>query len=505
MPKTKAYGQVVQSQKYEIADPRPSALIESLRSVGYKLSTAIADIVDNSIAADARNIWIRFKWAGAKSLISIIDDGRGMTESALVEAMRPGSISPIVERSQTDLGRFGLGLKTASFSQCRRLTVISRSKGCRAVTRVWDLDYVVRHDEWRLLRSGDELEEGVASFAKTETGTAVIWTHLDRIITQGENANDASAHNRFNDSIDQVRQHLAVIYHRFIEAGEVRIFINNNLVNGWNPYLENHKATYRAPDEIIPFGKSKIYFRGYVLPHKDMLTHEQYESAAGPLGWTAHQGFYVYRNRRLLVPGDWLGLGSPKPWIKAEHYNLARICLDISNDADNEWHLDVKKSMARPPALVKERLTELAENIRKRARSVFAHRGKYGARISPISEYERPWEAKTRQGYRIYKINRGHPAVSQAIQAAGTAAPDIESMLRILEETVPVQQIWLDIADQTQDVARPFIGTDYSVIRSDLRKIYIFLTKSGIDRNTALARLKAMEPYNHYTNLINEL
>jgi hypothetical protein len=489
---------------FEIAEPKPSSLIESLRSVGYNLPTAVADIIDNSIAAAARNIWVYFEWAGIESYISIIDDGLGMSEDVLHEAMRPGSRSPLEKRSQSDLGRFGLGLKTASFSQCRKLTVASRRKGRPFVIRTWDLDYVVNHNEWRLLKTAGGDAKKVMGIEKLESGTVVLWTKLDRL-TQGEKPCDAAAHNRFNDSIDSVRQHLALTFHRFVEEGSIKIYINGHPIAAWNPFLEGHIATYRTPEEVIPFGESKVYFRGFVLPHKDMLKPEDYADAAGPAGWTAHQGFYVYRSKRLLVPGDWLCLGCPNPWTKAEQYNLARIRLDLANNTDSEWHLDVKKSTARPPSLIRERLTELAENIRVRARSVFAHRGRYGTKIPPVAEFERPWEAKIRNGHRIYQINRTHPAVKTTMLAAGKIAPEMEALLRVLEETVPIQQIWLDIAEQTRDVSQPYDGVEYSVIRSDIRRAYDFLAKSGVNRATILARLKTMEPYSCYTKLINEL
>ncbi|TFH12137.1 MAG: ATP-binding protein, partial [Lentisphaerales bacterium] len=436
--------------------------------------------------------------------ISIMDDGLGMSEAVLHEAMRPGSKSPAEKRDPSDLGRFGLGLKTASFSQCRALTVASRRKGYPIATRIWDLDYVVRHNEWRLLKSTLGGPERTMGIEKLENGTLVLWTNLDRL-TNGEKTSDAAAHSRFNDSIDGVRQHLALTFHRFIEDRLIKIHINGHPIIAWNPFLESHVATYRTPEEAIPFGESNVYFRGFVLPHKDMLTPEQYAAAAGPAGWTAHQGFYVYRSKRLLVPGDWLGLGRPNPWTKAEHYKLARIRIDLSNNTDSEWHIDVKKSTARPPSLIRHRLTELAENIRERARSVFAYRGRYGTRMPPAPKFERPWEATIRNGHRIYQINRTHPAVRTALLAAGKIAPEIESMLRILEETVPIQQIWLDVAEQARDVAKPYDGIEFNVIRSDIRRAYDLLVKSGVNRTTIIAHLMMIEPYSFYPQFISEL
>ncbi|MGO9145116.1 MAG: ATP-binding protein [Desulfomonilia bacterium] len=171
---------------FTITEPRPSALIESLRSVGYNPPTAVADIVDNSITAKAMNIWIRFHWAGIESHISIIDDGLGMSEDELTEAMRPGSRSPLDDRDPSDLGRFGLGLKTASFSQCRKLTVLSKQYEKKISARTWDLDYVVKSNEWRLLKTSDHVTNYIEELDKMNSGTVVYWGHLDRL-TQGEN------------------------------------------------------------------------------------------------------------------------------------------------------------------------------------------------------------------------------------------------------------------------------------------------------------------------------
>lgn len=490
---------------YDIACPKPASMIESLRSVGYNLATAIADILDNSLAAHAKNVWLDFLWAGDRSCITMRDDGCGMTEDQLVEAMRPGSRSPLESRDPSDLGRFGLGLKTASFSQCRKLTVLSRVANADIAFRMWDLDYVTIHNEWRLLRTADSSAEAQAEqLSSMPSGTVVCWSVLDRI-TRGENPGDAAAQTRFNTAIDHVEKHLAMTFHRFIEDHSVRIHINGRTIGAWNPFLEHHTATYRTPEEVIPFGDSKVRFRGYVLPHKDMLSEEEIRQAAGPSGWVAHQGFYVYRSRRLLVPGDWLRLGRPSAWTKQEHCNLARIQLDLPNDTDAQWHLDVKKSTARPPSIIRDRLTELAESVRERARSVFAHRGRYGTRMPAVQNFTRPWESAKRGGSTVYRINRSHPAVKAVLELVGDRSPEVNSLLRVLEETVPVQQIWLDMAEQVREPAPPFYGVEFSVLRADIRRAYEFLLEAGIGADTARAQLSSIEPYNRYPELLAEL
>ena len=169
--------------EFDIVPPDAAALVESLRAYGYTLNTAISDLIDNSISAKATSIWIEMNWRGKQSTISIADNGNGMSESQLVSAMRPGSMNPLAERSAEDLGRFGLGLKTASFSQCRSLTVASRTKSTGIAVRQWDLDYIGRCKDWRLLRAGSpNAEEAIAQLAKMPHGTVVFLDKLDKLV-----------------------------------------------------------------------------------------------------------------------------------------------------------------------------------------------------------------------------------------------------------------------------------------------------------------------------------
>jgi hypothetical protein len=493
------------SDDYEIATPKPAALIESLRSIGYDLPTAVADIVDNSISAKSKNIDITFHWSGAQSWICIIDDGHGMSDLELVEAMRPGSQNPLQKRSTSDLGRFGLGLKTASFSQARRLTVISRRRGKAVSSREWDLDYVERTNEWRLLiQPCSDSKPWLEHVAALPSGTAVLWTNLDRL-TSGEQVVDAAAHDRFNNAIDHVRSYLALIFHRFLEDRTLRISINRIPVLPWNPFFEYHPSTYKTPNESIPFSNSTVGFRGYILPHKDKLSQQEFDLLGGLNGWNAHQGFYIYRNRRLLVFGDWLRLGFPSAWTRDEQYKLARIRLDITNDTDSDWQLDVKKSRARPPALIRERLTDLAGKIRSQARSVFAHRGQYGPQAPVPQELERPWISAVRNGKRVYVINRHHPMIHDILASCSNNADEVNALLRLLEETVPVEQIWLDSAEQGIDRSIPYNDIDLAVIREDLRKVYHALKTNGVNESTARQRLNSIEPFNRFPGLIREL
>jgi Histidine kinase-, DNA gyrase B-, and HSP90-like ATPase len=207
---------VASEEAYELAPPRAAAMIESLRGVGYSTATALADLIDNSISAGCRSVWLEFKFEGARSTITILDDGSGMTPDELRRAMTLGGIGPLAQRAPDDLGRFGLGLKTASFSQCRCLTVVSKRDGV-ASTKRWDLDYIARPDvgDWRLLsapRPGSE--HLLTALDPLEHGTLVVWEGLDRIVGSTGNKVDRAAGDAFYDLAARVEQHLGMVFHR---------------------------------------------------------------------------------------------------------------------------------------------------------------------------------------------------------------------------------------------------------------------------------------------------
>ena len=491
----------------DIVVPSAAALIEAMRAYGYSPPTAIADIIDNSISANCRNIWLRFFWSGPDSYISILDDGNGMTEAELIEAMRPGSMNPLLVRGKDDLGRFGLGLKTASFSQCRRLTVASKKEGQAAVSiRRWDLDYVGKVNEWALLKQAAEgSEERLASIFPLESGTLVLLERLDKIV-DNKPVEDEKAKTRFDKTWSDIEQHLAMVFHRFLDGNNpaLRILIQGGIVDvaiePLDPFLESHPATIGPHTECLNCENERVEVRTFVLPHKDKLTALQHKRASGPKGWNGQQGFYVYRNRRLLVAGGWLGLGGGRGWTKEEHYKLARIQVDIPNNMDMAWQLDVKKSNARPPAEIRDALTRLAFICRRDAKAVFSHRGAYGAR-SKQDQIIRPWESKDLKDGKRYRIVRTHPLIQAVMESHGNK-DQMASMLRLLEETVPVEQIWFDAAENPDSVRKPFDSVSDMEVRRVMTDTYKALLNKGLTPKQAMAEIKKLEEFMEFPALI---
>ena len=475
---------------FDIVAPHAASLVESLRAFGYELPTAIADLVDNSIFARARNIWIDFFWDGEKSAICITDDGRGMGETELRDAMRPGSINPLADRDPLDLGRFGLGLKTASFSQCRRLTVRSKTAASGNVTRCWDLDTIARTNKWCLLRSADEAAEPrFKRLQELSHGTAVLWQSMDRLV-KGQRTDNKRDHDYFLRRIEETQLHLGMVFHRLLAgARALKIIINERRAEPWDPFLENQIAIEPRPTEKLRHIHGQVVVRPYVLPHLSKIAPEVHAQAAGPRGWNAHQGFYIYRNHRLLVSGDWLGFG----WTKEEHYKLARILVDLPNTMDHDWEIDVTKSRACPPPSLRADLRRIGEDTRARAKKIYSFRG---AKLMPKEGEERIflWNQKARHGRVSYEINRDHPLVQQSLAACSDKSP-LRALLRLVEETVPVPLITITDREKPDQTLGPFETAKAPEIIEVMRAAFAALRETGYSPKEAIARLRTMEPF----------
>lgn len=491
---------------YEIAAPRAGALVESLRGFGYSTGAAIADLVDNSISAGARNIRLECRFDGPNSSISLLDDGVGMAEGELRSAMILGARSPLDARGSQDLGRFGLGLKTASFSQCRCLTVASRRNGATTVRR-WDLDYISRSpaDEWRLLTGPRPGSDGhLSALDEQSSGTIVVWEALDRI-TAGMQAADRRSEDAFFQVVENVEQHLAMVFHQFLDGKDaLRLFVNGRRIKAWDPFMRSHPATEATPAEVIPTPDGAVELQGFILPHKDQLSEQEARQGGGSQGWAAQQGFYVYRGGRLLVAGGWLGLGTPRPWTMEEPFRLARLRVEFGNTSDASWDIDVKKSTARPPRQLRPRMTSLAEIVRSKARHVFAHRGSYGKREA-VADLESTWLNGGGRAAARYRINRHHPLVAAALETS-TDRATIESALKLIELSVPIERIWLDTAERGEVGDREVVAEPPSELADIGRTLVAHWTgRLGMTADEVRRRLLATDPFHSYPALVEGL
>jgi hypothetical protein len=479
-------------------------MIEALRGLGYTPATALADLIDNSISAAATRVEIDFHWAGRDSWVRIADDGRGMTDAELDKAMRIGDRDPLQRRDVDDLGRFGLGLKTASFSQARRLTVSSLKSGecCRLR---WDLDVLASDPkgDWNLLEGAHRGSEGRCALPEgTIHGTVVLWEGLDRIVTPAFTDQD------FLDLIDQVENHLSMVFHRYLDHSGpgIDIFLNSRKIKPWDPFLSSHPSIWRSPEVEMGTGCLRTAVQAFVLPHKDRLTDKEYQIAGGPEGWASHQGFYIYRGRRLLVAGSWLGLGRGRSWTKDESHRLARIRVDISNSADADWKIDIRKASAQPPVALREQLTRLAEDTRDRARRVFLYRAQSNSTLGRSEALTPVWVSQELASGRRYRIDRLHPAIANLTEEGGDLGQRVEAMLRVLEETIPVQRIWLEAAETGEHAKGGFTAEAEESVKEVLFILYRSLVdRKGLTPSEARSRLLKTEPFDLHPQLVTSL
>ncbi len=475
--------------------PRADAMIENLRAMGYTIQTAIADLLDNCIAAQAKNIWVNFDWKLQSSTISILDDGCGMTNEELIEAMRPSTKNPNELRDSKDLGRFGLGLKTASFSQCRQLTVASK-KTHDISYWAWDLDYIKQTKSWDLINLKPQ-EHFIIQLDKLATGTLVVWEKLDRVVSQKKNIDEEKSKANYYALAETVKKHLAMVFHRYIEGKKIKIFFNNREIESWDPFIKGNSYS-QITEDCLQYGTVKV--KGYVLPHKSKLTEEEYKKAEGIHGWNAQQGFYIYRNERLLVAGDWLGM-----FRKEDHYKLARIMVDLPNTTDDAWQLDIKKSVAIPPQEIKEQLRAIAGRVRTQAVEVFRHKGKTILRKYPNNQFQPIWQEKIRHGKRFYEINRENEVVKTLLESSKEAKTAINQLLRFVEEAIPIELIMIKQSEEPALQGKAFEDSNHDGMREMMKLLFQSLIKNGKTEEQAKGYLMSIEPFNLYPQYVETL
>lgn len=426
--------------------PSAACLSASLRDLGYSLETAIADLIDNSISADADSIDIVCDVSREQPVVMILDNGRGMTAEELLAAMRHGTENPRQQRSPEDLGRFGLGLKTASFSQCRSLTVVTARDGTLCGAE-WNLDRIDEVDDWVLLILDENDIKDLPYIDRLgNQGTAVIWRELDRLAEDEEGQRRQEI---VNEKLSAVDKHLSLVFHRFL-SGEVKghakisLTINGDQVTAFDPFCRRNPATQVLPEEVIRIGDAEVRMQPYVLPHHSRLSTSEYDYYQNRSDFISNQGGYVYRNGRLMAWGDWFRLVS-----KGEATKLARVQIDFPNTLDEAWTIDIKKSRARPPHAVRERLRQFITRIT--ARSVTVHRGR-GQRL--FHEVNAPlWERYAEQTRIRYAINGTHPLLQRLrdrLDKEGIQHLDL--LLEATSASLPIEMIYSDYSTSPREV-----------------------------------------------------
>ncbi|MGE6489646.1 ATP-binding protein [Paenisporosarcina sp. NPDC076898] len=422
-----------------LTQPAARPVINALRSLGYNAKTAIADLIDNSIDAKASNVNLLFSYNNGDGYIQIIDDGIGMNDLEIQVAMSIGSKDPQMSREDQELGRFGMGLKTASFSLGKRLSVLSKQDN-KIVERCWDLDYVSKTNKWELYKQIPiEVKERMVELVG-QSGTIIFIDKLDRFMRAGDNP---ILDNSFYKKVDQIEQHISFVFHSLINQG-VSILINDNIVEPWDPFLSHHDYTNPLRPRVLHDGAGKVKVSCFILPHASYFNQVEYKRAGGSKGWNDQQGFYIYRENRLLTFGDWLDI-----FPKDQASQLGRIRIDISNKSDEIWQVDIKKSTINPPDSIKSQLKIMAKETRELSKQVFYFRTQSSSTDTNLKSNVNTWRQETNDNSTTFKLNRTHPLLDRIIkQVNDQTLKNLQMYLKLIELGSPANIIAIPHVDE---------------------------------------------------------
>ncbi len=475
--------------------PFAPILVESTRSIGYSFEAALADIIDNSIGKNASEVHVNYS-SREPQYVVVMDNACGMDADELETAMRYGSKSSLDVRDKDDLGRFGLGLKTASMSQCRKLTVITKKKS-KMHAACWDLDTIKSRGDWILIKYGEaEIEDlpyaGILSQQKS--GTVVIWQEFDRILNGAANPQKV-----FDEKIEQARSHVSLVFHRFMDKenlrNRVKIYFNNSLLEPIDPFLTGNPATQPLTEQAIRINGSTILVKPYILPYSSKVSGKDKKKLGDLCDLRQNQGFYIYRNRRLIIWGTWFRL------IKQQELNkLARIRVDIPNTLDPIWEIDIKKSTASLPDMIKKNLVAVVLNSIGRSERVYKYRG----RMANQDSLQHVWNTVDNRGKFQYLINRDLPIFKLLEESLDEKAVGyLDSFVKMLEDSFPYGDVYYHLAKD--DCSIETTGLEFEEVYKVAEDMIANLKAVGINTKAFLENMDNIDFFVKYPDVVKKI
>lgn len=438
------------------ASPPPSAHLTTLAQMGYSFTTAVGDILDNSISAGATEVRIFFLREQGSYRFLIVDDGCGMSQQELTQNMVVGCHDPNANRELTDLGRFGSGLKTASFSQAEVLSVWSWRTNDSASGAVWDTNHVKKTNAWMLeVLQGNEpaLRDDVAKYGFAAHGTIVCWDAISCLET--DTIEEAVAA-QVAGIISELHEYIGLHFHRFMGQG-LRISINNASVSPIDPFMTKQLGYMEGPEQVLRSREGQVRIKAHTLPRPSTLAENVLKPYGGPKGITNAQGLYIYRNKRLIVAGGWHGVIGA-----SELGNLARIQIDIPSTMDWEWDTDVKKSRLRIPSKVRAVLRKVSPAVRKKSRKIHDYAGSTAA----VSNCWKVIEDEREKGSVTYLLNATAEQLGPVFEELSPDAKKLlKEFLHSASEELPVQHIYKSFAE------RPSRTQNTDIVADEIQKL----------------------------------
>lgn len=481
--------------KEKILVPYAPNLVESTRSIGYSFESALADIIDNSIGKGAREVLINFR-SVSSPYVAIIDDACGMDEKELETAMQYGSKSSLDIRDSEDLGRFGLGLKMASMSQCRTLTVVSKKNNAICAAR-WDLDFIVKQGNWSLMWFGDQEIDSIQHIELLKdrvAGTIVVWENFDRISNGTVNLQKI-----LDEKLVLAQSHIALVFHRFLGDenfnNRVKLYFNNSKVEPADPFLTNNPATQPLIEQSIVISGSQIKVKPYILPYISKLSANDKKQLGDINDLRQNQGFYVYRNKRLIVWGTWFRL------IKQHELSkLARIRVDIPNNLDSIWEIDIKKSTASLPDLIKRNLVAIVEQTVGKSEHIYQYRGR---RVTS-DEILHVWNTVNNRGSFQYIVNRNLPLfklLDDSLDEKGQTY--LDSFIKTIEDSFPYGDVYYRLAKNESSLNSTSL--EFHDVYETAKNMIEYLRNTEGDITSFLKKMDTYDCFIRYPDVIKAI
>ena len=422
--------------------PEPKNEIKTFMRIGYDFNSAIADIVDNSITAKATKINIICPSEIDNPFLSIVDNGIGMGPEELIQNMRIGCKDPNVKREAGDLGRFGSGMKTASFSHARRLTVISKQKGKKLAGACWDIDEIEEKNTWCLRVLSQQDIKNFNHFDKdliAGAGTQLVWEKIRKF--------EETAHNDSKTSIEtsmvELGKYLALHFHKFLQGSrKLKIYVQHLKIDPIDPFLTTKNGYQEGPTDETFVKGGKLLIKSHTLPHHSNLTQSEIDKIGGMEEIYKGQGLYIYRENRLIIAGGWMGLSRTYQLGK-----LARIEINMPSGLDDEWSTDVKKSSLQLPQKIKNRLKNLIQQPIKKSKRTYNYRGKK----EEANEY---WKIiETRDKNIIYQIDTANnELINIAKETPKKNVSNLKEYLKNLAKNLPINHIHAKVSSDPKSI-----------------------------------------------------
>ena len=455
---------------YEDVTPNPEFLIKSISEQGYSLEAAIADLIDNSISANAKHIELLTDIVEEPFRFYLADDGIGMTLDELKENMKFPSTSPDNSRQSNDLGRFGLGMKTASFSQTRKFTVISRKKDTEKFSaRTWDLEVLKFEKSWKLIvNTENEInkflldyyrisEEHLESFNNFQVSTIIIWEGLYKFEEYLKLENRKKA---LKKEISEVTSdYLSLVFHKFMEQSKpLKIRINNSILHPFNPFPKKEKDLRVLEFREKNFSDDIIKMEGYILPSRSIE-----ESKNGTSIWTTKykslidmEGIYIYRANRIILFGGWNGIIKRAPRMQ-----LSRLKVDIGNSVDHLLHLNVAKSQVIIPHDLKKAFEDYVEILKYESNKEYFNRTSKNIPNKNDNKFGLFEKIPSNKGMKV-ELNRNYPLLKEIEKELSEKS---KSNLKVLIKMINTQ------IDKIKDIyeEKGFLDCDNEINEEDLK------------------------------------